>query len=136
MWSVLVGECCNPSSLQLLDIFCPFVLPFAHWDGEVGESSVVLLIPLRDRVEYLLVRTDPSFEVFDPLLVATPLLYVVCFALLKGDGEPTRDGSKRVGVDVIVVVAIEDGEGGVRRNRGGERDGVEDCGTSEWWRYW
>jgi hypothetical protein len=45
------------------------------------------------------------------LLVATPLLYVVGFALLEGNCEPARDGSKRVGVDVVVGVAIEDGKG-------------------------
>jgi hypothetical protein len=47
------------------------------------------------------------------LLAAAPLLYVVRLTLLEGNGEPAHDGSERVGVNVVVVVAIEDGEGGV-----------------------
>jgi hypothetical protein len=59
MWSVLVGEPCDPSSLQLPDVFGAFVFPVTQRDGEVGKSPVILLVPLWDRVEYLLVPTDP-----------------------------------------------------------------------------
>jgi hypothetical protein len=76
----------------------------------MGESSVVLFVSVGDRIEYLFVRTDPPLQVLDALLIAAPLLYVVSLTLLQGDGEPTRDGSECVGVDVFVR-AIEDGEG-------------------------
>ena len=106
---ILLRVTCNPSSLQLLDVFGALVLPIAEWDGDVGESPVVLFVAVGNRVEDFFVPTNPLLEVFDPLLVATPLLRVVRIALLKGDGEATRDGSQRVGVDI--VVAIKDGEG-------------------------
>jgi hypothetical protein len=110
MWPVLVCEGTNPSSFQLFDIFGSLVSSLAHWDGEMGKSSVVLLVSLGDRIEYLLIRTDPFLQVLDTLLVAAPLLYVIGFALLQGDGKPARDSSECVGVDVVVGMAIEDGE--------------------------
>ena len=109
VWSVLLHIPCDPSSLQLLDILCSSVHPVANWDAKVGEVSVVLFVPLWDRVEDFFIRTDPLLQVLDALLVTTPLLSVVGVALLEGDSEATRDGSKRVGVDL--VVAIQDSEG-------------------------
>jgi hypothetical protein len=82
MWSILVCEPCDPSSLQLLDILGTFVPPVAHWDGEMGEPAVVFFVTLQDRVEDFLVPTNPLLQVFDMLFVAAPLLSVICVALL------------------------------------------------------
>jgi hypothetical protein len=92
----------------------------------VRKAPVILLIPLRNRVEDFFIPTDPLLKVLDSLFAATPLLGVVCVALLKGDGEPSRDGSQHIGVDI--VVAVEDGESRARRNRGGECNGAEGRG--------
>jgi hypothetical protein len=75
------------------------------------DSSIVLFVPFGDRIKHLLIHTDPLLQVLDALFVATPLLYVVGFALLEGDCEPARNGSKRVGVDVVIGMTVEDGEG-------------------------
>jgi hypothetical protein len=82
VWSILIGEPGDPSSLQLLDIFGTLVSSFTHRNAEVGKSPVVFFVTFRDRVEDFFIPTDPLLQVFDVLLIATPLLSIVCIALL------------------------------------------------------
>jgi hypothetical protein len=91
VWSVLLCEPCDPSSLQLLDIFGGAVHPVTDRDREGGQSSVVLLV-----------LTDPCLQLLDAYLITTPLLCVIDVPLLECDSEATGDGSEGGCVDVVM----------------------------------
>ena len=104
MWPILLGESSNPSSLELLDVFGDAVHTFAYRNAEVGKLPVVLFVPVWNQVEDFFVSPNPHLQVFDALLIAMPLLRVICIALLHGDGEATCDSLQHVGVDVMMAV--------------------------------
>jgi hypothetical protein len=77
VWSILFCEPGDPSSLELFDIFGGAIHTFTDWDAEVGDVAIVFFIAVGDRVENLLITADPLLQIFDALLVTTPLLCVV-----------------------------------------------------------
>jgi hypothetical protein len=111
----------------LLDKFCGSEHTFPDQDVELGETSVVHFIPLRDRVECLLILPDPHLQVFDLLFVVVSLLSVIYVPLLHGDSEATGDGSE--GRCVNVLVSIEECECGAGRDRWSECDGGREHGA-------
>jgi hypothetical protein len=120
---ILLRVPCDPSSLQLFDVLRRPVHAIPNWNVEVGEATVVLLVALWDGVECFFILENLVLKVLDLLFVATTLLCVIDVALLEGNGEAASNGTE--GGRVHVLVPIQEGECGMRRDRQGEVDGVE-----------
>jgi hypothetical protein len=92
----------DASVLELFDPFRRFEDSLAQGNEEVGDSSLVLNVPVGGAFEYVFIVFDPVVESGDLLLEAT--YFDVVMGVASGDGceEPFDNGSEDVSVEVRV----------------------------------
>ena len=92
----------DASIFELFDPFCRFEDSVAQGNEEVGNSSLVLNVPVGGAFEYVFVVFDPVVESGNLLFETTN--FDVFMGIASGDGreEPFDNGSEDVGVEVRV----------------------------------
>ena len=105
----------NSTVFQLLDPLCWFKDPVAEGNEEVGDSPVVLDVPIGGMFEYVFVVPNAIMEPVDLLLEAMD--FDVFLGIVSGDGckEPFHDGSEDVSIEIRVCCQC--GRNGTGRHR-------------------
>jgi hypothetical protein len=87
---------------QLLDPLCWLKDPITKGDEEVGDSPIVLDVPVGGTFEYVFVVLNAIVECADLLVEAADFNVFLGVASGNGCEEPLCDGSEDVGVEVRV----------------------------------
>ena len=98
--ALLFVEPGNSTVFKLLDPLCWFEDPVAQGNKEVGDSSIILNIPVRGAFEYVFVVLDMVVEPADLFFEVTDFDVFLGVASSDGCEEPFCNGSEDVGIEV------------------------------------
>ena len=92
----------NSTVFELFDPFCWFEDPIAQGNEEVGDSPIVLDVPVGGMFEYVFIVLDTIVEPANLFLEATDFDVFLGIAPSDGCEEPFCNSSEDVGIEVRV----------------------------------
>ena len=100
---------------QLFDPFCWLKDPVTKGSEEVGDSSIVLDVPIGGTFKYVFIVLDAVMESADLFIKVADFAGLLSVASSDGCKEPLCDGLEDVGIEVRV--GCQSGRNGTGRHR-------------------
>ena len=102
IWALLLMEPGDLTVFELFDPLCWFEDPITQGNEEVGDSPIVLDVPIRGAFKYVFIVLDTIVEPANLFLEATDFDVFLGVVLSDSCEEPFCNGSEDVGIEVRV----------------------------------